>query len=191
MERVSATRYYIRALFLTSRQFRRRSSAEESFGRFERALSGFTTLRKPNLTPSTRTEVEGYKGSEEDVKGPLGLNLLYTVNEPLIDFIFVHGLGGGSRKTWSKSSDPYHYWPKEWLSRDPEFSCVRVHSFGYKADWTERKDSVLNIHDFALSLLGEIQSNPDIRRSKVSSDHLYFSRIQPDVQTDEDSSDSA
>ena len=147
-------------------QFRRRSSAEESFGRLERALSGLTIYRKG----SGPTDADGTIASEnEDFKGPLGLNLLHTVPEPLIDFIFIHGLGGGSRKTWSKTPDPYHYWPKEWISRDPEFSCVRVHSFGYKADWAERKPNFLNIHDFSLALLGEIQCNPDIRRSKVRS----------------------
>ncbi len=96
------------------------------------------------------------------------MNLLRDVTEPLIEFIFVHGLGGGSRKTWSKSTNQYHYWPKEWLSQDPEFGCVRVWSFGYKADWNERKENVLEIHDFALALLGEIENAPDIRRSKVS-----------------------
>ena len=90
------------------------------------------------------------------------------MTEPVIEFIFVHGLGGGSRKTWSKSSNQYHYWPKEWLSQDPEFGCVRIWSFGYKADWNERKETILEIHDFALALLGEIENAPDIRRSKVS-----------------------
>src|SRR5271154_6717943 len=90
----------------------------------------------------------------EDVKGPLGLNLLNSVPEPLVDFIFVHGLGGGSRKTWAKSSSPEHYWPKEWLPRDPDFKSVRIHSFGYKADW--RENNILDIQDFAISLLGEM-----------------------------------
>lgn len=130
--------------------FRRRFSADESFGWFKRTLGRLNTSSE-NL----------------DAKGPLGLNLLHSVPEPLVDFIFIHGLGGGSRKTWSKIPDPNHYWPKEWLSQDPEFRCARIHSFGYKTDWAERKSSFLNIHDFSLALLGEIQCNPDIRRSKV------------------------
>ncbi|KAK2853297.1 hypothetical protein FQN49_005207 [Arthroderma sp. PD_2] len=103
----------------------------------------------------------------EEIKGPLGLNLLRDVPEPLVDFIFVHGLGGGSRKTWSFSPDPKHYWPKEWLGDDPEFRQVRIHSFGYRADWAEMGESVLNIHDFGNSLLREVEGNPDIRRSKT------------------------
>lgn len=134
-------------------------------------MNGLKSSRKPSQAPSTGTEIDEHAGSVEDIKGPLGLNLLSTVTEPLIDFIFVHGLGGGSRKSWSKSPHPHHYWPKEWLSRDPEFSRVRIHSFGYRADWVERKESVLNIHGFARSLLGEIQCSPEIRRSKVGLEH--------------------
>ena len=113
-----------------------------------------------------------HSGSEDvaaggNFKGPLGLNLLHTVDGPLVDFIFIHGLGGGSRKTWSKSPRQQHFWPKEWLSRDSEFEHVRIHSFGYKADWSEKRESVLETHDFARSLLGDIDCNPDIRRSQV------------------------
>jgi hypothetical protein len=102
-----------------------------------------------------------------DIKGPLGLTVLHDPPEPQIDFIFVHGLGGGSRKTWSLSADPQHYWPKAWLSQDSEFDSVRIHSFGYTADWDEWKKSTLYIIDFARSLLGEISCNPGIRRSRV------------------------
>jgi len=96
----------------------------------------------------------------DDPKGPLGLNLLHSPSEPLIDFIFVHGLGGGSRKTWSKTSSITHYWPQEWLSKDPAFKNVRVHSFGYNSDWVKSKDNCLNIHHFGKSLLGEMSTSP-------------------------------
>ena len=42
---------------------------------------------------------------DEDAKGSLGLSLLHDASDPIVDFVFVHGLGGGSRKTWSYSSD--------------------------------------------------------------------------------------
>ena len=96
----------------------------------------------------------------DDSKGPLGLNLLYSPSEPLIDFIFVHGLRGGSRKTWSKTSSITHYWPQEWLPKDPAFKNVRVHSFGYNSDWVKGKDNCLNIHHFGKSLLGEMSTSP-------------------------------
>ncbi|GKZ88791.1 hypothetical protein AnigIFM59636_009325 [Aspergillus niger] len=143
------------------------ASTAGSHGWFRRSFGRLRVNRRVNVTQKHIAPGDKPPTESEDLKGPLGLQLLRTVPEPLVDFIFIHGLGGGSRKTWSKSPDPYHYWPKEWLSQDPEFDKVRIYSFGYKADWAETTASVLNIHDFALSLLGEIQCNPDIRRSNL------------------------
>ena len=98
----------------------------------------------------------------DEIRGPLGLNLLYAPSEPLIDFIFVHGLRGGSRKTWSKTEDIGHYWPQQWLPLEPRFRNVRIHSFGYNSDWGERKGSSLTVHDFGQALLGEILNSPDL-----------------------------
>lgn len=97
-----------------------------------------------------------------DVRGPLGLNLLHASSEPLIDFVFVHGLNGGSRKTWTYGEDPDLYWPKEWLAKDPAFKNVRIHSFGYNSHWTDTK-TTHNIHDFGQSLLNDIQTSPQMR----------------------------
>lgn len=135
-----------KALFTPS-VFRRRSSASS----------------RRESSPGSSTDLSD---QSEDGKGPLGLNLLCSVAEPLVDFIFVHGLGGGSRKTWAKSTSTGDYWPRDWLPRDVDFKNVRVYSFGYKADWWE-KDSILDIQDFARSLLSEMQDNPDIRRTGV------------------------
>lgn len=127
-------------------------------------------------SPSGSTDLSDQSKLSEDGKGPLGLNLLCSVAEPLVDFIFVHGLGGGSRKTWAKSASTDDYWPRDWLRRDRDFKNVRVYSFGYKADWWE-KDSILDIQDFARSLLGEMQDNPDIRRTEVRKDSAAFLAI--------------
>ncbi|KAJ5674161.1 hypothetical protein N7462_009600, partial [Penicillium macrosclerotiorum] len=124
---------------------------------------GLTALARVFSGLSVKTQSDE---SPEEIRGPLGLNLLFDSAEPLADLIFVHGLGGGSRKTWVKNNDPQMYWPREWLSRDPEFKHVRVHTFGYHADWTERRESVLNIHDFANSLLAHLQASSIIRRGK-------------------------
>jgi len=99
---------------------------------------------------------------DHNIVGNYGLNLLYTPPVPLLELIFVHGLRGGSRKTWSHSSDPYSYWPKEWLPRDPEFKNARIYSFGYNSDWGERKDSLLGLQDFGKYLLSEMMNSPAI-----------------------------
>ena len=99
-----------------------------------------------------------------DIRGRLGLNVLYAPSEPLIDFIFVHGLRGGSRKTWSKTEDINHYWPQRWLPLEPRFKNVRIHSFGYNSDWGERKSSILTVHDFGQALLGEILNSPELSK---------------------------
>lgn len=97
--------------------------------------------------------------SSTDARGPFGLNTLYDPSGSAIaDLVFVHGLGGGSRSTWTKSGDPSLYWPQEWLPHDPGFQDVRIHSFGYDSNWD--KESTLNLHDFAKSLLGSIQDSP-------------------------------
>jgi len=121
-----------------------------NFRRKDADLSFATTLRSTTVTDD----------GVDDPRGHLGLNLLHSPSEPLIDFIFVHGLGGGSRKTWSKTSSIIYYWPQEWLPKDPAFKDVRVHSFGYDSDWAKGKDNCLNIHHFGKSLLGEMSTSP-------------------------------
>jgi hypothetical protein len=125
-------------------------------------------VRSLGTLSSFREEAELSKNA--DFTGPRGLNLLHSPSDPLVEIIFVHGLRGGSRKTWSFSSNPLHYWPKEWLSRDPEFRNTRIFSFGYNSDWAEWKDSVLNIQDFAKYLLNEISTCPDLLRDGNVSD---------------------
>jgi hypothetical protein len=99
--------------------------------------------------------------NESDIerKGPLGLTTVYNPPIPAIaDLIFVHGLGGGSQSSWSKNNDPTLFWPEQWLPSDAKFQDVRVHSFGYTSNL--RSESVLNINDFAKSLLGAIDDCP-------------------------------
>lgn len=85
-----------------------------------------------------------------------------------MDLIFVHGLGGGSRKTWSKTSSLGHFWPQEWLGSDPVFGNIRVHSFGYNSEWVKSDENCLNLHHFGKSLLGEISTSPVLRNSNTA-----------------------
>ncbi|KAK3681030.1 hypothetical protein B0T22DRAFT_523836 [Podospora appendiculata] len=95
----------------------------------------------------------------DDEKGQLGLTTLHEPARPRRPPPI-------SRKTWSFSACPEHYWPLAWLPDDADFrDHVRVHTFGYNADWSERRQSTLNIHAFAQSLLGALRNHPGIRRS--------------------------
>ncbi|KAH9889621.1 hypothetical protein F4778DRAFT_384145 [Xylariomycetidae sp. FL2044] len=102
-------------------------------------------------------------------KGPLGLSTVYTPNlnkEAIADLIFVHGLNGGSQSTWCKGGDPSYFWPRAWLSKDEAFEDVRIHSFGYPSAIS--RDSILNIRDFARSLLAAIKDAPSIQKDRTA-----------------------
>ena len=120
----------------------------------------------PSRSLLTRTFVrrnDSNVSDSADSKGPLGLNTLYDpLGSAIADIVFVHGLGGGSKSTWTKSSEASLFWPQEWLPADAGFGDVRIHSFGYNSNWT--KESILNVHDFARALLGSIQDCPTIPR---------------------------
>lgn len=120
---------------------------------------------------------------DNDTKGRLGLILLNNPPNPAIDFVFVHGLGGGSRKTWSKSDNPEHFWPRAWLPHDQEFRNVRIHSFGYDADWGSMKADVSNIGDFALGLLNVLKYAESMRGSDDV--RIYLTNPLPEVPTND------
>lgn len=87
---------------------------------------------------------------------PLGLNVLYEPDDgaPIVDIIFVHGLGGTSQETWSRNRDPQFFWPREWLPSEPGFEQARILSFGYNAHFASSgRENVLDIADFAKDLL--------------------------------------
>ncbi|KAK4236050.1 hypothetical protein C8A03DRAFT_36078 [Achaetomium macrosporum] len=115
------------------------------------------------VTTSARSKSSSQ--SPEGTRGALGLNLLHEPSEPRVDFIFVHGLNGGSRRSWSASSDPSSFWPKEWLPSEAGFRHVRIHSFGYDSDWTKSRESTLTIHDFGQALLADMYNSPNLKRN--------------------------
>jgi hypothetical protein len=84
---------------------------------------------------------------------PLGLTLvnINNVQHPDGDIIFVHGVGGTSRRTWSYQRDPDYFWPP-WLSSEPELSRFRIFTYGYNAN-VKGSETVVNITDFARDLL--------------------------------------
>ncbi|KAI9759059.1 MAG: hypothetical protein M1835_000474 [Candelina submexicana] len=117
----------------------------------------FTSSRARKITDSN---------DEKTGRGPLGLRLLHSSPEPLIDIIFVHGLRGGSIKTWRKGYDPRNIWPQLWLPVEPGLHNANIHSFGYDSDWASMKSSILNVHDFGQSLFEEMRNSSCLRNNE-------------------------
>ncbi|RPB25116.1 WD40 repeat-like protein [Terfezia boudieri ATCC MYA-4762] len=92
----------------------------------------------PRLRPSlsqTSLGSSSRQGASTSHKfpGKLGLTVIHESTSRKLDIIFVHGLGGGSRKTWCYDGNPEIFWP-EWLGDIPELSRARISIFGYNAD---------------------------------------------------------
>ncbi|KAK3294140.1 uncharacterized protein B0H64DRAFT_399777 [Chaetomium fimeti] len=102
----------------------------------------------------------------QDTWGPLGLRVLHSPPNPLIDVIFVHGLRGGSVKTWCSSEDLQLFWPEAWLPRETHLQDARIHSFGYNSDWGNTTDTSLDLQDFGRALLGEMWTSPVLVNGK-------------------------
>lgn len=110
----------------------------------------------PDQRKSHSIERHSRERSVERHADPLGLNVLYEPNDsaPIVDIIFVHGLGGTSQKTWSRNRDLRFFWPREWLPSEPGFEQARLLSFGYNAHFASAgRENMLDIADFAKDLL--------------------------------------
>lgn len=70
-----------------------------------------------------------------------------------VDIIFVHGLGGSARETWTHRPSK-QFWPL-WLYRREKMNNVRLLTFGYDAEWQNLRGpkNVLGIRNFAHQLL--------------------------------------
>lgn len=99
-----------------------------------------------------------------DVVGPLGLTCVWNPDDPLVDVVFVHGMGGGSYKTWRKNNKVDQFWPSEWLPRDPNFKTARIHTFGYNANWSEDSDAALDMVGAGKALHSAMISSPHLNK---------------------------
>ena len=82
---------------------------------------------------------------------PLGLHLVWENLRPCGDIIFVHGLGGTARKTWSWKNNLDHFCPV-WLAEEDELLSYRILTYGYNTNF-KGAGTNLNIIDFAKDLL--------------------------------------
>lgn len=109
------------------------------------------------------------KVSAED--DPLGLTLIQDADAPIVDLIFVHGLGGSSKKTWSYNRDVANFWPP-WLGYEVGFKGTRIFTFGYNSKFAAAS-TTLSILDFAKDLLFQTKNyqHPFKEEGRVIGNH--------------------
>ena len=101
--------------------------------------------------------------------GPLGLNIVYTPeNGHKVDIVFVHGLGGTSRRTWSKNEDPELFWPMKFLPFEPDFYLTRIFTFGYNANFRTAGNVSTSVLDFAKDLLFDLKYAKDEQKKELN-----------------------
>lgn len=126
------------------------------------------------------SDVKRTERSRDRRADPLGLTILHEPESaPSADIIFVHGLGGTSRHTWSKNRDLDLFWPREWLPYEPDISSARIMTFGYNSHFSSTshgKENILNISDFAKDLLFSMKfaSGEGERKLEIGSVPIIF-----------------
>jgi hypothetical protein len=110
-----------------------------------------------------QTEPPSISTGQPGPRDPIGLHVLYNPEAGRkVDIVFVHGLGGTSRMSWSKNKDLELFWPLKFLPLEPDICHGRIMTFGYNATilkgGTRTSASVL---DFAKDLLFELKYAKD------------------------------
>jgi pimeloyl-ACP methyl ester carboxylesterase len=97
-----------------------------------------------------------------DHPGPFGLNVVYTPDHAhKADIVFIHGLGGSSRWTWSKNREPHLFWPLTFLPLEPDLCLSRILTFGYDASFGKSTSVATSVLDFAKDLLFDLKYAKD------------------------------
>ncbi|KAL2423311.1 hypothetical protein ABEF95_006157 [Exophiala dermatitidis] len=89
-----------------------------------------------------------------------GLTEVYAAEEPLVDIVFVHGLNGHPRNTWS-TSKPDVFWLADLLPAALRDQRPRILTYGYDATVAAFTDGVSKdkIHDHAEHLASRLVAN--------------------------------
>lgn len=146
----------------------------------ESILEGSIGTQTSKSTPPGSLTGSSLHLDGRDTSGSLGLNVVYCPeNGHKADIVFVHGLGGTSRSTWSKSKDPGLFWPLTFLAMEPDLCLARILTFGYNAAFRKSGSISTSILDFAKDLLfdlkfGKDQSKEDLDIGNVC---ITYSRL--------------
>ncbi|KAF1836460.1 NACHT and WD domain protein [Decorospora gaudefroyi] len=127
------------------------------------------STREPSVSQSITPSSQIARSESENESGALGLTVVYTpVNDHKADIVFIHGLGGSSRMTWSKDRNPELFWPLTFLPLEPDICLARILSFGYNADFVHAGNVSNVILDFAKTLLYDLKYSTDNRSDSLN-----------------------
>jgi hypothetical protein len=95
---------------------------------------------------------------EDDAVFPQGIEVLSDPQHAIVDIVFVHGLTGDRRRTWTHP-DTLTFWPKDLLST--HVPKARILTFGYDAYIIRRQGQVSTnrLADHSLDLLNALASS--------------------------------
>ena len=113
----------------------------------------------------------------------MGLQILHNPEGGRnVDIIFVHGLGGTSRLTWSKNKDLDLFWPLTFLPFEPDICKGRIMTFGYNAGFLKANTRTsATVLDFAKDLLYDLKYAKD-----EDMEDLEIGSVRPGVQSDQE-----
>ncbi|KFX99301.1 hypothetical protein V490_01847 [Pseudogymnoascus sp. VKM F-3557] len=100
---------------------------------------------------------------------PLGLKVIHRpLGDRRVDIVFVHGLGGSSRMTWSKNRNLDFFWPQKFLPFEQDINEARILTFGYNSNFRPGSGkNKMSILDFAKDLLYDLKYATDDSASKI------------------------
>ncbi|KAI9792951.1 MAG: hypothetical protein M1816_001273 [Peltula sp. TS41687] len=129
----------------------------------EQALEGDLDRLSLRPKPTPTTTHQSLRKPDASGHDPLGMSVVYRPQgERQVDLVFVHGLGGTSRLTWSKNKDLDLFWPHKFLPTEPDMTGARILTFGYDASFRPRsRKNTTTVLDFAKDLLFEMKYAKD------------------------------
>ena len=140
--------------------FRRKSSDERSQRRESDSHSPHSSLR---------SSIASGPRKSSKVEEPLGLNVVYTPEHRRhVDIVFIHGLGGTSRLSWSKHKNLNLFWPLTFLPREPDLCQARILTFGYNASIHKAGNVGTSVLDFAKDLLFDLKYAQDEQKEELN-----------------------
>ena len=116
----------------------------------------------------THAESQGTLTQTADIDAASSRAELVLLHQPIetkVDLVFVHGIGGGARGTWSYSKADVDCWPQRFLPFEQGYENCRIQSFRYTAGLTKEDPYASTVADYAQALLALLVSSPALKET--------------------------